>query len=327
MQIADMGSENTSELSNSSSLQHKWYDMQTYYDTRTMLFSSTANLLMCVVGTPGNVLVMTVYVQKMTSSVRAYMFALAVADLTTCVGGIVLSVAPVDHTAMVLVFFTGDISISFSTFLLAFIAIERLLAVRRPFAFKFNAGRAKKTLVVFASVSVVGSAILEFARLLRYDWFILFSPMMAAVPAVSVMIVCYVLMGVTMFQKKRASQTKVRDEADLQNQGPSTSSNGGNTIATCSLHLRRAEHKPTAMATQINVHRSVWLLFTITAVYIVCWMPLWLHYAGLSVPVEIRGVFLINSVANPFIYSVVSAMFRSDVKIVCRQICARSIAP
>ena len=321
-----MGSENTSESSNSSSLPHKWYDLQTYYDTRTMLFSSTANLLMCILGAPGNILVMTVYARKMTTSVRVYMFALAVADLTTCVGGIVLSVASVDHTVMVLVFFAGDISISFSTFLLAFIAIERLLAVRRPFAFKFNAGRAKKTLVVFALMSVVGSAILEFARLLEYDWFILFSPMMAAVPAVSVMTVCYVLMGVTMFQKKRASQTKVRDEANLQNQGPSTISNGATTIAMSSLHPRGAEHMSTAMATQINIYKSVWLLFTITAVYIVCWMPLWLHYAGLSVLVEIRGVFLLNSVVNPFIYSVVSAMFRSDVKIVYRQIRVRLTA-
>ena len=79
----------------------------------------------------------------------------------------------------------------------------------------------------------------------------------------------------------------------------------------------------TPTITLINTYKSVSLLFTITAVYIVCWMPLWLHYAGLSVPVEIRGVFLLNAVVNPFIYSVVSAMFRSDVKIVFRQIFSR----
>ena len=72
--------------------------------------------------------------------------------------------------------------------------------------------------------------------------------------------------------------------------------------------------------TQTNTYKSVSLLFTITAVYIVCWMQLWLHYAGLSVPVEIFGVLLLNSVVNPFIYSVVSALFRSDDKIVFRQI-------
>ena len=191
-------SENMSDLINNSSLPQKWYDLQTYYDTRTELFLSTANLQMCIVGTPGNVLVMTVYVRKMTTSVRVYMFALSVADLITCVGGIVLSVAPVDHAVMVLLFYAGDISISFSTFLLAFIAIERLLAVRRPFAFKCSAGRAQKTLVVITLLSVAGAAIFQLARLLGHRQLERVSLFVITLPPVSVMTLCYLLMGVTM---------------------------------------------------------------------------------------------------------------------------------
>ena len=93
-----------SDLTNNSSLPQKWCDLQRYYETRAFLLSSTANVLVCIVGTLGNV-VMTVYVRTMTTSVRVYMFALSVADLITCVSGIVLSVAPVDHMVMVFLLF------------------------------------------------------------------------------------------------------------------------------------------------------------------------------------------------------------------------------
>ena len=315
-----------SDLTNSSSLPHKWYDLQVHYDTRAVVFSSTINLLMCIVGTPGNVLVMTVYIRKMTSSVRVYMFALSVADLITCVGGIVLSVAPVDHVVMVLLFFTGDISIAFSAFLLAFIAIERLLAVRRPFAFKCSAGRAKKTLVVITFSSVVCAAILELARLLGYTLLRRASLFVMTLPPANVMTLCYVLMGVTMFKRKRAAHTTVSAEVDSRSLGSSLASYGVKSIAISTILTGGTGLVPTTTATQINLYKSVSLLFTITAVYILCWMPVWLHYAGLSVPGEIYGVLLINSVANPFIYSVVSAMFRSDVKIVYRQIRVRLTA-
>ena len=327
-----MDSENISTLNNSSSLLQKEVNiglhLQTYYDTRTMLFSSTVNLLMCILGTPGNVLVMTVYVRKMTSSVRVYMFALSVVDLTTCISGIVLSVAPVDNMAMVFVFFAGDISIIFSTFLLAFIAIERILAVRRPYAFKCSAQRAKKTLVVIALASVACAAVLELARLLGYQLLARVFPMVITVPAINVMIGCYVLMGITLIKKKRAARSTIGVLFGLQSHVPRAGSIGVNTVSISTVFAPEPGDVPkaTTTANQTNTYKSVSLLFTITAVYIVCWMPLWLHYAGLSVPVEIRGVFLLNAVVNPFIYSVVSAMFRSDVKIVFRQICSRLTA-
>ena len=315
-----------SEMTNSSSLPHNWYDLQPYYDIRTRLFSRTANLLMCIVGIPGNFLVMTVYVRNMTSSVRVYMFALSVADLNTCVNGIVLSVAPIDHTVMVLLFYAGDISIAFSAILLAFIAIERLLAVRRPLAYKLSAGRAKKTLVVITLSSLAFSAILELARLLRYSLLVKGSLLMVTLPPVWVMIMCYVLMGVTMFKRKRAAHTTVSAEVVSRSLDRSTASYDVKSLAISTILTDRAGHVPTTTATQITTYKSVTLLFTITAVYILCWMPVWLLFTRLSVPVEIYGVFLLNAVVNPFIYSVVSAMFRSDVKIVFRQIRSKLLA-
>ncbi|KAK2178109.1 hypothetical protein NP493_562g03034 [Ridgeia piscesae] len=220
---------------------------------------------------------------------------------------------------MVLLFFAGDISISFSAFLLAFIAIERLLAVRRPFAFKCSAGRAQKTLVVIALLSVACAAILELARLLGHRQLERVSLFMITLPPASVMTLCYLLMGVTMFKRKRAALTTVSAEVVSQ-------SLGVKSLAISRILTGEAGHIPTTTATQINIYKSVSLLFTITAVYILCWMPVWLRFAGLSVPREIFGVLLLNAVVNPFIYSVVSAMFRSDVKIVYRQIRGRLTA-
>ena len=83
--------------------------LQTYYDTKTMLFSSIVNLLICMLGTPGNILVMTLYVQKMTTCISVYVFALVVVGLTTCVSGIILTVASIDNKALMLVFFADDV--------------------------------------------------------------------------------------------------------------------------------------------------------------------------------------------------------------------------
>ena len=56
---------------------------------------------------------MYVYVQTMTSYISVYVFALVVLVLTTCVSGIILTVASIDNMA-VLVFFADDVNIIFS---------------------------------------------------------------------------------------------------------------------------------------------------------------------------------------------------------------------
>ena len=48
-------------------------------------WSNITAIILCALGLPGNVLVFAVYVRKMTTSTRVYMFALAVADLVVCV--------------------------------------------------------------------------------------------------------------------------------------------------------------------------------------------------------------------------------------------------
>ena len=103
---------------------------------KRMFFSSNVNPLISVLGTPGNTLVMILYVQKITTSISVYVFALVVFDLTTFFSGIVLTGVSIDNMALVLVFFAGDVAIILSTFFQAFVAIKHLMVVRRLYAFK-----------------------------------------------------------------------------------------------------------------------------------------------------------------------------------------------
>ena len=110
--------------------------------------------LFCFLGLPGNLFVIAVYLRQMTNSTRVYMFALGVVDTMTCLCGVAWSVGLVPNysSRQVLVWF-GYLTVLFSVLLLAFVSVERLLAVRYPHTFNLSAPRAKKFLVVIAVVA------------------------------------------------------------------------------------------------------------------------------------------------------------------------------
>ena len=56
-----------------------------------VFFINVTLLVVCVLGLPGNLLVIAVYLRLQTTSTRVYMFTLAVADLASCVSGVVMS--------------------------------------------------------------------------------------------------------------------------------------------------------------------------------------------------------------------------------------------
>ena len=56
-----------------------------------------------------------------------------------------------------------------------------------------------------------------------------------------------------------------------------------------------------------------------TVVFIACWLPFLLHSMGVPIVLHLDRLFVVNSVINPFIYSVASAMFREDVRQFSRQ--------
>ena len=294
------------------------------HPTRMVVIPSVAIFIICLLGLPGNLFVLTVYLRKMTSSTRVYMFALAIADSAVCVCGIVLTRVLIDFITVQVITCTIDVAISFSVYLLVFVSIERLLAVRRPHTFSMSALRAKKALSVIAMTAVVVSLVMAVARLTGQSLLKKTFPMTIIFLCVLIMIVCYSLMAAKMLNnaRKAANRVAVQPEANPDEPGPSQppktvnvisvgTSTGTNSGVTMTAPPSRVT-KTTAK--QAKYYKGVLVIFTVTVVFIACWMPQWLYYVGVPISAGLRRVFMLNSAINPFIYSVMSSMFRDDVR-------------
>ena len=283
--------------------------------------------LMCVLGIPGNVLVIAVYVRKMTTSTRVYMFALAVSDLTVCISGIVLTTVKFDNISQVITLYCAHTSIMISVFLLAFVSIERLLAVRRPHTFSLSSLRAKRALVVIAVGAAVCVLVLTVARIKRYTRLRQVFLAVIIVANVVVMVSCYTLMAVTMLMKVRTARRNVGVARGTPVPGPSTVTTVANVVSKLAATADVTSSKNNSVsvikkttADQATTYRLMTVLFIITVVFVICWTPLWLSDVGFTVPRELKPMYILNSVVNPFIYSVMSGMFRDDVRLFYRQV-------
>ena len=281
-----------------------------------------AIFLMCMLGIPGNVLVIAVYVCKMTSSVRVYMFALAVADLMVCISGVAVTALTLDSVGYNVIAITSRVSVIFSLLLLGFVSIERLLAMRRPHTFSLSIRRAKWALVVIAAVTVVSVTAVELARAMRYVVLRKVLQVIETLASVAVLIVCYTLLAVTMLMHRRTARGNVGVVAMSPVPGTSAAS-AVTTKGTAITDVISSKHKSGITTTKAKEAKNVSLLFIITIVLLACWMPYWLYKAGMYVPSYLKRVFFLNSVVNPFIYSAVSGMFRDDVRQFYRQIRSR----
>ena len=130
--------------------------------------SKVATIIICALGLPGNVLVFAVYVRKMTTSMRVYMFALAVADLVVCVCQY-LALCDNDFVATLAFSYIISTSTTFSMFLLVFVSIERLVAVKRPHSFSMDPQRAKKYMIIIVVAATIFTAVKDVTKFMRYD--------------------------------------------------------------------------------------------------------------------------------------------------------------
>ena len=291
--------------------------------SKIVYFPSVAIFLMSLLGLPGNVLVFVVYVRKMTTSTRAYMFALAVADSAVCVCGIILSSVPVTKGTALLVLISSETLLFFSILLLAFVSTERLVAVRRPHTFSLSASRARLALVVIAVLSAVCTTFVVLSYTFKYILLMEVFIMCLTFSTVVVMIVCYVAIAVTMLKRMKTARTRVGVQNVTQSaqSGPSSVSTNVNAFSISMAHKTSEQHQQStvldvskASANKTKTYKSVLVLFTVTVVYIVSWLPMWLSFTGMYVSETMQRAFLLNSSVNPFIYSTVSAMFRNDVQ-------------
>ena len=271
-------------------------------------------LLVCLFGIPGNVLVIAVYVFKMTTSTRVYMLALAVADLMVCFFGIVFTARKLDSFGYNVFAGASRVSVVFSIFLLAFVSMERLLAVRRPYTFSLSTRRAKWALLVICVATVVSVTVLEMARVMHYDLLRMVYKLIITIASVVILIVCYTLLAITMLINTRAVRRNVGvtpSPVPGPSMVPTVTSKGTASVGVTS---RKNNAALGIKMTKTKEAKNVLLLFIITVVLFVFWMPYWLYGAGVYVPSYLKRIYFLNSVVNPFIYSALSGMFRDDVR-------------
>ena len=291
--------------------------------SQQLVYPGLVLLAFVVLGLPGNILVIVIYIANMTTSTRVYMCSLAVADTTICICAIVLTLTfgHLVKTTMV-VSFILVVTIMFTLFLLVFVSFERLIAVRRPHTFNMNPTRAKTYIVVFVLCAAIFTAVTGLAEYLKYTMFsvILRTSLLSA--SALTMVTCYTIMGVILLKKAITSRKQVTDINLVVSNKPSTIPSSALTFANVQSVVVQADqgkvvHKMAAK--QAKNFKSIFLLFIITAVFVACWLPVWLHNIGLGISEVVRNIYVVNSVVNPFIYGVASAMFREDVRQFYRQ--------
>ena len=264
------------------------------------------------------------------------MFALAVADTAICVAVIVVTASLTNVFTQMIVILIMSLAINYSVVLLTFVSVERLLAVRRPHSFTMNPRRAKMTLLIIALYVIVFTALQgTLVAFTGRSIFHAISQFGVVFSSTTVMIFCYTLMAYELLKKIRNSRRNVgvhnighlaesggsrvtetsNDRVHPGNRGPSTVSAGvTENIKTAATKSALPKTTSTLTEKEAKNVKNVFLLFVITVVFVVCWLPSWLRTVIRSIPIEVSRVFVLNSVVNPFIYGVASAMFRDDVR-------------
>ena len=313
-------------------------------------------LTLCSLGLPSNFLVIAVYLRKMTSSLKIYMFALAIADSAICVCVVVFVQTPKSIFAEYAMH-VFNVAVFFSMFLLVFVAIERLTAILRPHSFNQNPRRAWKALLMIAAATVVFVILLVVMRERQFRRIHSGSKVGIGIVSVLIITVCYTIIAASLLARARAARKRVSTfnptaspklgSSRIQKVTPITSvenlESGQNPTASTSRDTsdttrpyQRTDHlecpgtaSVTTSASVIPTNKSqpaksiayknMSLLFLITVVFIMCWLPFWLYIMGVQLPPTVTRLFVVNSVVNPFIYGVASAMFREDVRQFYRQ--------
>ena len=277
-------------------------------------------------GLPGNLLVFAVYVCGMTTSIRVYMFALAVVDVVVCMCGIGGILEDMGYNEYGVIKFSTNMSIAFSALIMAFVSIERLWAVRRPHKFTPRPLRAKIALVVLFVVSVATATAMAVARVNGYKQFRRLILVIMTALCVAVMTVCYSLLALTLLMSRRAAHRTVGVAFNAGLPGPSTVTTGMNVNTTkdlTSTQTNLVSIVKTTTANQAKTVKGLSPLLIVTIVFLVCWTPRWLAGVGFNLPRYTRGTMFLNSTVNPFIYSALSSLFRKDVRQFYRQIRVR----
>ncbi|KAI0230019.1 hypothetical protein LSAT2_019569 [Lamellibrachia satsuma] len=288
-------------------------------------------LVIVIAGVPGNILVVAVYAKKLTSSVRLYMFALALTDVVICISHATMAaIGPARrrHPVYLTLFSVFNFCVEFSLMVLTVTAVERYWSIARPHSFTFSPRRGKVALLL--------TALLALATLVAIKLFHSFNLMNTArIHMMShlglctlVILVMYSLLARELFLRFRRKKTKLHPSASGNVIARcSHSSNNQSCVATTSTALEPPTgstlqpsvtsppmKKTTAVSKQTQEAKAALMLFVVTAVFLACWVPVWLRTVGVSIQQDLLRVYVIQSVVNPAIYGCMSSTFRDDVR-------------
>ncbi|KAI0217538.1 hypothetical protein LSAT2_030692 [Lamellibrachia satsuma] len=294
--------------------------------------------IMCVLGITGNLFVVAVYIRRMTTSIRACILALGIADTAICVCFTMMYTVRLVNIGSFVFLFVFNTNVIFSTCLLALLATDRCLAaVAKPHKFTLSTRKAKKVIAGIGAVSICCSAIASAARFLDLNSTRLFFVTGIVNVCFVVVIASYSVLAVILLKRLKAARRQVDVVAMTQINAEavattSTSTPTSNSTATSKMiflpttsrtndnAVAPSATKPT---TAVETQRSTLLVFVVTAIFVVCWLPFFLSNYGLPISKDVKRMYTINSVLNPFIYSFLSPMFRSDVRQFYREIRAK----
>ena len=312
--------------------------------------------VLSVLGFPGNVLIIAVYVRKLITSTRVYMFALGIADFAVCLCGIVMTLFWSQLTMIIFgTIFT--FSVTFSMFLLVFVSIDRLIAVMRPHSFNVKAQRAKKAMIGVVVASVVFTAVMITSLATQYNQVHQLTKLCSILTCMFIMATCYTVLVLLLLKRRRGSKHHVKERSRPSELSYVTVTSTVTTTvenvavpqetghSNVSMNIETSSPVPKSLSTisgamppvsvprtkkkiknQDNTYRNVVLLFIISVAFVVCWLPDWISSTGIYIPIGVTRLYVLNSVVNPFIYGIASAMFREDVREFYRQTRARLFA-
>ena len=329
---------------NGSMFEQDYKDDNTDVQTDTIDYCNVSLIVACIIGCIGNLLVIALYIRKLSSSKKLYMFALSVADLAVCFSGIVFYARLNEASATDVLISVLDLSITSSMFVLAFASIERFVSVWRPHSFRIKTQKVKTALIIMSVAAVVFTTVTTVARLKRYKLFNQIFQISTLLVCLIVMTTCYVMYAVIVLRRTRAPRKVVafQSVSRSSHKTPSTESRTVDTIVdrspgpytnvepTPSIETVRfpPDQKPVDFALQsapvqfaekqdarqAACFTCIPLMCIIAVVFHACLLPHWLAIAGFNVPSYLEELFVFNAVIKPFIYGVASAMFREDLR-------------
>ena len=303
-------------------------------------------LALLVVGIFANVLVVSVQASRLTTSTRVYTFSLASADAVVCIGSVGAVFVKRWIIIQRLFAFVISLAVIFSLFFLAFVATERCVAVLRPHTFKLNIRRAIIAVTLMMIGSTICAAAIIVAKVLPLDT-VLLSMRIAILTSTCAIITCsYFMVAVTLCKRSRDKANRRRPTKGERKCRSSTRVAPEIQLSTVSSQLNRSScveefikspHCVSLVSTGYlsapgvnelvkskGIARSktpgtLLLVFVITAVYFICWLPFWLRSSGVPISAEFDRLVILHPVLNPLVYAFLSPMFRDDVRQSFRQ--------